>query len=209
MVIYAINGLKEYFGSLAQIIAHKDPFPTLATMRSMVTTEEMRLRSKLPTMSTNNTSSAPQALLVASQNRGQENSSNNRDRESRNTNKTEVWRYYGRDFCRWGAHCRYLHDSNRAGASTPNSRNNGSQNNTRSNNSPQNVQHGLGTGGLNLAGQQQLLALLQAQNQLLAQYGLQNTLGQSQVHAASLLGSRPNTFSTHITQTGSIQFQNK
>nr|GEU54373.1 ribonuclease H-like domain-containing protein [Tanacetum cinerariifolium] len=40
---YAINGLSDKYGSLAQIIAHKDPFPDLATMRSMVSTEEMRL----------------------------------------------------------------------------------------------------------------------------------------------------------------------
>ncbi|GJV57764.1 hypothetical protein Tco_1458769 [Tanacetum coccineum] len=45
IVTYAINGLSEKYGSLAQIIAHKDPFPDLATVRTMVTTEEMRLRS--------------------------------------------------------------------------------------------------------------------------------------------------------------------
>nr|GEW51974.1 hybrid signal transduction histidine kinase M [Tanacetum cinerariifolium] len=48
VVTYAINGLSNKYGNLAQIIAHKDPFPDLATMRSMVSTEEMRLRSKSP-----------------------------------------------------------------------------------------------------------------------------------------------------------------
>ncbi|GKC60582.1 hypothetical protein Tco_1088180 [Tanacetum coccineum] len=43
IVTYAINGLSEKYGSLAQIIAHKDPFPDLATVRTMVTTEEIRL----------------------------------------------------------------------------------------------------------------------------------------------------------------------
>nr|GFB86113.1 hybrid signal transduction histidine kinase M [Tanacetum cinerariifolium] len=47
-VTYAINGLSDKYESLTQIIAHKDPFPDLATMRSIVSTEEMRLRSKSP-----------------------------------------------------------------------------------------------------------------------------------------------------------------
>ncbi|GKA97081.1 hypothetical protein Tco_0824975 [Tanacetum coccineum] len=33
VVTYAINGLSDKYGSLAQIIAHKDPFPDLATVR--------------------------------------------------------------------------------------------------------------------------------------------------------------------------------
>ncbi|GKC63236.1 hypothetical protein Tco_1095834, partial [Tanacetum coccineum] len=57
IVTYAINGLSEKYGSIAQIIAHKDPFPDLATVRTMVTTEEMRLRSKQPILSTSTTSS--------------------------------------------------------------------------------------------------------------------------------------------------------
>ncbi|GJW41685.1 hybrid signal transduction histidine kinase M [Tanacetum coccineum] len=59
IVTYAINGLTEKYRSLAQIIAHKDPFPDLATARTMVTTEEMRLRSKQPILSTSTTSSSP------------------------------------------------------------------------------------------------------------------------------------------------------
>ncbi|GKB61777.1 hybrid signal transduction histidine kinase M, partial [Tanacetum coccineum] len=50
---YVINGLSDKYGSLAQIIAHKDPFLNLATVRSMVTTEEMRLRSKPSNMPSN------------------------------------------------------------------------------------------------------------------------------------------------------------
>nr|GEX67661.1 hybrid signal transduction histidine kinase M [Tanacetum cinerariifolium] len=45
VVTYAINGLSEKYAQLATIIAHKDPFPNLDTMRSMVITEEMRLNS--------------------------------------------------------------------------------------------------------------------------------------------------------------------
>ncbi|GKD96501.1 hypothetical protein Tco_1380398 [Tanacetum coccineum] len=82
IVTYAINGLSEKYGSLAQRIAHKDPFPDLATVRTMVTTEEMRLRSKQPILSTSTTSSSPQVLLATSQPRIQDNR-NNRDRDAR------------------------------------------------------------------------------------------------------------------------------
>ena len=64
IVTYAINGLSDKFANLATIIAHKDPFPNLDTMRSMVQTEEMRLNSKPQPLSTNTNSSAPQVLLA-------------------------------------------------------------------------------------------------------------------------------------------------
>nr|GFA48297.1 ribonuclease H-like domain-containing protein [Tanacetum cinerariifolium] len=66
IVTYAINGLSDKYGSLAQIIAHKDPFPNLATIRLMVSTEEMRLWSKSLIQPTNINVSAPQVLLAAS-----------------------------------------------------------------------------------------------------------------------------------------------
>ncbi|GKE15221.1 hypothetical protein Tco_1422798 [Tanacetum coccineum] len=53
------KSLSEKYKSLVQIIAHKDPFPDLATIRTMVTTDEMRLRSKQPILSTSTTSSSP------------------------------------------------------------------------------------------------------------------------------------------------------
>nr|GFA54297.1 hybrid signal transduction histidine kinase M [Tanacetum cinerariifolium] len=145
IVTYAINGLSDKYGSLAQIIAHKDPFPDLATMRSMVSTEEIRLRSKSPIQPTNMNASAPQVLLAASNiPRGGDNrNTRNRDNHKPNTS-TKFCRNFGRGFCRWGDSCRFLHDSNRG------------------------------------TGQQQLLQLLQAQQSLLAQYGLNSLSGQRQ-----------------------------
>ncbi|GJU52944.1 ribonuclease H-like domain-containing protein [Tanacetum coccineum] len=153
IVTYAINGLSEKYGSLAQIIAHKDPFPDLATVRTMVTTEEMRLRSKQPILSTSTTSSSPQVLLATSQPRIQDNR-NNRDRDARNENKTEICRNFGRGYCRWGTNCRFIHASPKG---TNNPRPNSSQHNTRS------MQQGPGHTGLNSASQQHLLSLIQAQ----------------------------------------------
>nr|GFD26237.1 hybrid signal transduction histidine kinase M [Tanacetum cinerariifolium] len=86
VVTYAINGLSDKYGSLAQIITHKEPFPDLATMRSMVSTEEMRLRSKSPIQPTNMNASAPQVLLAAFNiPRGGDNR-NTRNRDNRKPN---------------------------------------------------------------------------------------------------------------------------
>ncbi|GJX49899.1 hybrid signal transduction histidine kinase M [Tanacetum coccineum] len=86
VVTYAINGLSDKYGSLVQIIAHKVPFLDLSTLRSMVSTEEMRLRSKSPIQPTNITAGTPQVLLAASNTpRGGDNR-NTRDRVNRKPN---------------------------------------------------------------------------------------------------------------------------
>ncbi|GJV62128.1 ribonuclease H-like domain-containing protein [Tanacetum coccineum] len=129
---YAINGLSDKYGSLAQIIAHKEPFPDLFTVRSMVFTEEMRIQNKSPSLSVSTNSSAPQVLLTETPHCVQDTGTN----KERGT------------------------------------RSNSSQNNTRTTTSNMHTGIGFGNRGLDLAAQQQLLSLLQAQNTLLAQYGL-------------------------------------
>ncbi|GJU42640.1 hybrid signal transduction histidine kinase M [Tanacetum coccineum] len=64
VVSYAIHGLSDKFANVATIISHRVPFPDLDTMRSMVTTEDMRHNSKSQTFSANTTSSAPQVLIA-------------------------------------------------------------------------------------------------------------------------------------------------
>nr|GEU50304.1 ribonuclease H-like domain-containing protein [Tanacetum cinerariifolium] len=192
VVTYAINGLSNKYGSLAQIISHKDPFPDLATMRSMFSTEEMRLRSKSPIQPTNMTASAPQVLLATSNiTRGGDNrNTHNRDNRKPNTS-TEVCRNFGRGLCRWGDSCRFVHDSNRGTGNTRTIFN--SSQNILTNQWGQGVrfmQNGVGSGGLNVTGQQQLLQLLQAQQSLLAQYGLNSLSGQRQPLHNSVPGPR-------------------
>ncbi|GKD75671.1 ribonuclease H-like domain-containing protein [Tanacetum coccineum] len=187
VVTYALNGLSEKFQNLAMLIAHKDPFPNLATVRSMVMTEELRMRSKTTLPNDNNTLSAPQVLLAqASATRGNDGRTP-RDRDSRNNNKTEVCRNYGRGFCRWGQECRYIHDSSRG-----NQRPTTSSGNTRMN---QNSMHTGGNRGLDMASQQQLLSILQAQTTLLAQFGLNpsntRTVNNFRPSNNGILGSRP------------------
>lgn len=194
IVTYAINGLSPKFANLATIIAHRDPFPNFDTMRSMVVTEEMRLHSQSLPSSTSTTSAAPHVLLAEASNphTGPDSRLNNRD--SRNTTRTEVCRNFGRGYCRWGSSCRYLHDSSRAGnsGSNGNVRSNSSQGNTKPNMSQNTMHNGLGQTGLNVAAQQQLLQLLQAQSNLLSQFGINCSTGQQQAIISSILGSRPN-----------------
>nr|GEX84066.1 hypothetical protein [Tanacetum cinerariifolium] len=192
VVTYSINGLSHKYGSLAQIIAHKDPFPDIATMRSMVSTEEMRLRSKSPIQPTNMTASAPQVLLATSNIPRGDGNRNTRNHDNRKPNtSTEVCRNFGRGFCHWGDSCRFVHDSNH-GTGNTRTPSNLSQN-IRTNQWGQGVrfmQNGVGCGGLNVTGQQQLLQLIQAQQSLLAQYGLNSLSGQRQPLYNSVQGPR-------------------
>ncbi|GKC70112.1 hybrid signal transduction histidine kinase M [Tanacetum coccineum] len=159
IVTYAINGLKFHLKTLFFC-----PW------------------SKQPILSTSTTSSSPQVLLATSQPRIQDNR-NNRDRDARNENKTEICRNFGRGYCRWGTNCRFIHASPKG---TNNPRPNSSQHNTRS------MQQGPGHTGLNSASQQHLLSLIQAQQNLLAQYGLSISQGQQPVQHNNTMGLRPN-----------------
>ncbi|GJR18759.1 ribonuclease H-like domain-containing protein [Tanacetum coccineum] len=192
VVTYAINDLSDKYGSLAQIIAHKDPFSDLATVRSMVTTEEMRFRSKPSNFPSNNTSNAPQVLL-AEANTYCDNTGRNtceRDTSSRINNRTtEVCHNFKRGFCRWGASCKFIHGPSRYTGSRNTGQSSGMRNSIVNNS----MYAGLGHTGTELAGHQQLLNLLQAQNSLLAQYGISNLAGSRQSGYNSLMGPRPTT----------------
>ncbi|GJX93207.1 hypothetical protein Tco_0347793 [Tanacetum coccineum] len=72
IVTYALHGLSDKFAHVAGIIAHRVPFPDLDEMRSMVTTEEMRLNAKYQTSTLNTTWSAPTVLMVETSSRGQD-----------------------------------------------------------------------------------------------------------------------------------------
>ncbi|GJV12214.1 hypothetical protein Tco_1353755 [Tanacetum coccineum] len=72
IVTYALHGLSDKFAHVAGIIAHRVPFPDLDEMRSMVTTEEMRLNAKSQTSTLNTTWSAHTVLMVETSSRGQD-----------------------------------------------------------------------------------------------------------------------------------------
>ncbi|PWA59334.1 substrate carrier protein [Artemisia annua] len=135
------------------------------------------------------TPSAPQVLLTETAPSRSQNSRNTRERDSRNNMKTEVCRNSSRGFCRWGAECRFIHDSSRGNNNT------GSNGNVRSNGNTGN--HNTGSRGTTsgIDNQNNLLALLQAQQLLLAQCGLSNSLGHVRLYNSqpqqSILGPRP------------------
>ncbi|GKB75259.1 hypothetical protein Tco_0942154 [Tanacetum coccineum] len=58
-----LEGLPAKYDYVYGIIVHQEPFPDLKTVRSMLTTEEMRLKSRAPTTSFDSTSS-PMVLLA-------------------------------------------------------------------------------------------------------------------------------------------------
>ncbi|GJV83387.1 hybrid signal transduction histidine kinase M [Tanacetum coccineum] len=113
VVTYAINGLSDKYGSLAKIIARKEPFSNLSTVRSMVFTEEMRIRNKSPSLSVRTNSGAPQVLLTETPHRVQDTHTN-KEHDNRNNNKTERTKHieidihFVRDLVTTG-HIRVLH----------------------------------------------------------------------------------------------------
>ncbi|GKD29799.1 hybrid signal transduction histidine kinase M, partial [Tanacetum coccineum] len=68
IVTYVLRGLSEKYNYVEGIIAHRDPFPDLNMVRSMITAEEMRLKSKSQASSIDSSSSSPTILLVESTN---------------------------------------------------------------------------------------------------------------------------------------------
>ncbi|XP_071727210.1 uncharacterized protein [Rutidosis leptorrhynchoides] len=99
LVTYAVNGLNDKFPHAVHIILHSNPFPSLETVRSMITLEEMRSnRSTHTSIDTNSTPSSPTVLLAG----------NTRSTPPSN-NSQQVCRGYLRGYCRFGEHCRYLH----------------------------------------------------------------------------------------------------
>ena len=179
VVTYPINGLSEKYTNLATIIAHKDPFPDLDTMRSMVITEEMRLNSRPQPLSTNTSSSAPQVLLAeASNNRGQNNGTSRNNRTNSRNFDPQVCRNFARGVCFRGNTCRFIHDSQRGTSNYGMNRGNNNPSNNARRMPGTSFTPSLGPSFNGIGNQQQLLALIQAQQSLLAQYGLGNNLGQ-------------------------------
>ncbi|GKE02519.1 hypothetical protein Tco_1390502, partial [Tanacetum coccineum] len=66
VVNIALDGLPDKYHHVSDIIIHRDPFPDLKTVRSMLTTTEMRLKSRAHASYIDSTSSSPMVLLANS-----------------------------------------------------------------------------------------------------------------------------------------------
>ncbi|GJY52859.1 hybrid signal transduction histidine kinase M [Tanacetum coccineum] len=59
VVAFALEGLPDKYENVSSIIVHREPFLDLKTARSMLTTEEMRLKSKSQALPIDSLSSSP------------------------------------------------------------------------------------------------------------------------------------------------------
>ncbi|GJR36130.1 ribonuclease H-like domain-containing protein [Tanacetum coccineum] len=101
LVSYALAGLPEKYDGVSLLIAHREPFPDLKTVRSMLTTEEMRLKSRPHTTFVDGSSSSPLALVTKS-------GSSNLRRSTVNTSSGKINKpcfNFASGYCRFGEHC--------------------------------------------------------------------------------------------------------
>ncbi|GKA19190.1 hypothetical protein Tco_0699105 [Tanacetum coccineum] len=80
VVTFSLKGLPDKYDHICDIMHHRDTFPDLKTARSMLTTEEMQLKSKSQSLLVDSSSSSPMVLMA----------------ESRT--------------CRFGDGCKFVHD---------------------------------------------------------------------------------------------------
>ena len=100
IVHYALEGLPDKYDHVVGIMHHKDTFPDLKTARTMLITEEMRLKSKATTPPMD--SSSPMILMAQSG-------------ITRRPSNPQVnsWRpciNFAKGACRYGAGCKFVHD---------------------------------------------------------------------------------------------------
>ncbi|GKF04670.1 hypothetical protein Tco_0035338 [Tanacetum coccineum] len=71
VVTFALEGLPVKYENVSGIIVHREPFFDLKTARSMLTTEEMILKSKTQALHVDSSSSSHMVLLAESGNSSQ------------------------------------------------------------------------------------------------------------------------------------------
>ncbi|GKE74807.1 hypothetical protein Tco_1536848, partial [Tanacetum coccineum] len=64
VVNISLDGLLDTYQHVSNIIMHRDLFPDLKTVRSMLTSTEMRLKSRTQATYVDSTSSSPMVLLA-------------------------------------------------------------------------------------------------------------------------------------------------
>ncbi|GJZ18912.1 hybrid signal transduction histidine kinase M [Tanacetum coccineum] len=103
VVTFALEGLPDKYDHVCGIITHREPFPDLKTAHSMLTTKDMRLRSKSLSLPMDSSSSYPLVLMADTGN-------------SRRPSNSQVksWRpcyNFAKGSCRFGDSCKYVHDA--------------------------------------------------------------------------------------------------
>ncbi|GJS65884.1 hybrid signal transduction histidine kinase M [Tanacetum coccineum] len=104
VVNFSLEGLPDKYDHVCGIRHHRDTFPDLKIARSMLTTEEMRLKSKAHSLPMDSFSSSPMVLMAES----------GTTRRS-STPQVKSWRpcyNFARGSCRFGNGCKFVHDVN-------------------------------------------------------------------------------------------------
>ncbi|GJW16991.1 hybrid signal transduction histidine kinase M [Tanacetum coccineum] len=103
VVKIALDGLPDTCQHVSDIIIHQETFPDLKTVRFILTTAEMRLKSRAQTTYVDSTSSSPIVLLS--------NFGTNARRFTSSTKKVNKPCFnFNKGSCRFGDHCKFLHN---------------------------------------------------------------------------------------------------
>ncbi|GJY22876.1 ribonuclease H-like domain-containing protein [Tanacetum coccineum] len=96
VVTIAIEGLNDKYDDVVGIIVHKEPFPNLKTIRFMLTTKEMRLKSKSQATHVDSSSSSPKNLMVELSN------TSRRSNVGRDVKLSKLCFNFAKGYCRFG-----------------------------------------------------------------------------------------------------------
>ncbi|GKC78628.1 ribonuclease H-like domain-containing protein, partial [Tanacetum coccineum] len=103
VVNLALEGLPPRYDNVYGIIVHREPFSDLKAVRSMLTTEETRLRSRAQDIFVDSTSSSPLVLMAS-------NGTNTRRPPSSTEKVHKPGFNFNKGACRYGEYCKFLHN---------------------------------------------------------------------------------------------------
>ncbi|GJX89479.1 ribonuclease H-like domain-containing protein [Tanacetum coccineum] len=104
VVHYAIAGLPVKYNQVCGYMHYQQPFPNFKTVRSLLLTEEMRLKSTSLATTEDSSSSSPTVLLTQS--------GNNRRLSNPQVKSWKPCFNFAKGSCRYDSECRYMHDVN-------------------------------------------------------------------------------------------------
>ncbi|GKC43608.1 ribonuclease H-like domain-containing protein [Tanacetum coccineum] len=102
VVTFELEGLPSTYETISTVIVSREPFPDLKMVRSLLTTHEMRLKSRVQNPLVDATSASPMVLLAKS------NTSARRGPSLEKVNNP-CWSF-AKGSCRFGDACKYLHN---------------------------------------------------------------------------------------------------
>ncbi|GJS33982.1 ribonuclease H-like domain-containing protein [Tanacetum coccineum] len=178
VVTIALEGFPNKYENVFGIIVHREPFPVLKTVHSMLTNEEMRLKSRAQATSINSTSYLPMVLLA--------NSGNNTCLPPVAPGKINKSCFnFVRGLCRFGDTCKYMHGGTTNGVNGNKSLWSTSTTHPTSSSTTPNMTP------------KQIMALIQLKQALLAQFGyLRNNNDMVSISNASNATVTPLAFHT-------------